>query len=134
MSEEKMKAPTTHAKRCLGAIAALGNYHDGKVSHFSRWNIGVVVYGHTQGVQLKTLQSLWRAGLVVPEKADAVGLVADGFCRCGCDRWALTQLGRESIVSMGIKVPERAKRPSRKPFDDNGYDPRDAADWCGRRD
>jgi hypothetical protein len=128
---------TAHGIRCLGALAALIEQHERKTLFFSRWDIGRIVYGHIQGIHLKTMVRLFEAGLVRPEVEQAVDLVATGTCTCGCDRWTLREQGWDELRRNNVKVPTLPKAPRRSGTPVGGIggfgllddDDRDAADW-----
>jgi hypothetical protein len=118
-----VKEPTIHQLRCLGALAARHRQLP-KIPFFSRWEIGSVVYGRCQGVQLKAMTTIWRMGLAQPDVVAAVDLVGDGICRCGCDRWAITDKGKQKLIDARVKVPAL---PVFKPNQHGPFN--DPADW-----
>jgi hypothetical protein len=59
--------------------------------YYERRHIARVAGGGSYPVA--TMLALWRAGLVVPESEDALRLVLEKVCTCGCDRWTTTEAG-----------------------------------------
>lgn len=131
-----MKKLTIHQLRALGALAALTKTLNGKKRYFSRLDIGTIVYSHWQGVQLSTMCILGRNGLVIPESKEAVLLVSNQQCRCGCDNWAITDSGEACIKANNVKIPEfrapariRTQQDFKDLFDKMFGGSDDPADW-----
>jgi hypothetical protein len=126
---------TAHQLRCLGALAALIEQKRNPTPFYKRWDIGGVVYSTSQGVHLKTMMRLRDRGLVRSEIEQAVDLVYSRICTCGCDRWTLTESGRDELRRQNVKVPElpKLRRPTGVGtglgFGGFGDDPTFEADW-----
>lgn len=61
--------------------------------YFTRWEIGAKAKHNCSSYPLKTMAALELDGYVEPESAEAVRLVREQICRCGCDRWTITEKG-----------------------------------------
>mgnify|MGYP001619369007 CR=1 FL=1 len=59
-------------------------------------------------IRLVVDRRLRELGLVEPESEDAVRLVQEGVCRCGCDRWTITDSGREQVGAMRVHITDAA--------------------------
>lgn len=69
---------------------------------YARYDIGSVARGDCQGYPVKTMRALQRMGLVEPDHEILVEAVESGQCRCGCDRWRLTDEGVRAGSEMNI--------------------------------
>lgn len=107
---------TAPQKRALAALYLLvrewppkGNDHwtpEPERMYFSRWEIGSKARGSCQGFPLKTMLALETDGYVEPESWEAVKLYQTGRCRCGCDRWTITEKGMQFCGALNIvKLP-----------------------------
>lgn len=97
-----MKPLTSHQKKVLVALAVMEQSTGMKVTLQSRWQIGSRVYGHAQGIAPSTMISLQRRSLVENDDENAVEYVVQGRCKCGCDRWRLTDAGREMVKTFKV--------------------------------
>ena len=133
---------TTHVKRCLGALLALvrrdKDFGGIPKVFFSRIEIGSVVYGHWQGVPLKSMLALLDHGFVQLEFSEALFIIGKDQCRCGCDRWTITQAGRLQVKTWNVKVPVLERKKRGKPViisslpKDEGFEP--PKDWTPGQD
>jgi len=141
----KHKSLTKHQLRCLGAILALLRRHKGSAfdngkAYFARHEIGQVVYSTYMGVQFKTMTLLRDRGFVRPQFDAAIDLVQSGACRCGCDRWTITDFGREEVLRNNVSVPtlHKPKKRAMVPIDLIGFfgggEKEDPADWWKKED
>lgn len=55
------------------------------------------------GYPLKTMTILMSHGLVEPEHDVTIKLVEQKVCRCACDRWIITDKGRQLAQSWNVK-------------------------------
>ena len=78
-------------------------------SFHTRHDIGRISRGSSQGMPQKTLLRLWELGLVEPESEDTVRLVRERVCRCGCDRWTITDSGREQVGAMRVHMTDAVR-------------------------
>lgn len=82
-------ALTKHQQRILVALL----WYDKSQRWLTRYSIGLKV-GNYGGAHLKSMLKLFDLGLVQYESEDALRLVREEVCQCGCDRWRLTDAGR----------------------------------------
>lgn len=92
--------PTPHQKRALAALWQL--WKESAHGYFTRLDIGRIVFGDFRGITQKTIAVLMEAGLVEPESRLTMRLVEDGVCRCGCDRYRITEVGRKMVSSWNV--------------------------------
>ena len=48
------------------------------------------------------MKILQEANLVVPEHELAVSLVESEQCRCGCDAWKITEVGKSVVEKLNV--------------------------------
>lgn len=121
-----MRELTKHQKSTLAAMVALMDRADRRNWQFVR-GVGLPeselafsrkLIGHAAGggctvVRFGTMKDLWTRGLVEPEHEVAVRLVESKVCQCSCDRWRITNSGRE-LVSTWRVVGTHARAEQRK--------------------
>lgn len=95
---------TKPQRKALVALIVLEQKH-GSIG-FSRPDVSRTIHGGCSGYPLKSMLALRDEGLVRPISSEAVELVQTEICRCGCDRWAATELGKELAKDWLIKVCE----------------------------
>jgi hypothetical protein len=102
---------TDHQKRVLAAILALEEKHGCR--WWSRDAIGSIVEagGYHQVIQKSTIRILKLAGLVMTERSGFSPEVLQAIrCTCGCHYWGLTELGRQTAQSIGVKWSEHSRK------------------------
>lgn len=78
--------------------------------YYSRYEIGIHARSGYQGYPLKTMIALQVLGYVEPEHEVAVELVQRKHCTCGCDRWTVTDKGKELCATWNIVKLKREIR------------------------
>lgn len=88
MKDQKL---TQHQKRILGAMLLMA--HESPTAWFGRWDIGSRATATMGNCKTNTMLSLMAMGLVRTMSQDRLDAVLSQECRCGCDRWQLTDEG-----------------------------------------
>jgi hypothetical protein len=85
-------------EKVVAALAVLerNQYH-------SRWKIAATSRGEAgPGFPIRIMRTLQYMRLVEPEHAAVAEMVEQQRCKCGCDAWRLTELGRSVVKTMNI--------------------------------